>query len=375
MKARLLALAISTATLVTSAAASAGSMDPALERLTANSADHPCASPQGKALGPRCLRDDAAFLKLVNQYGFALAPNAMHSARTTGYGGFHLSLEGQYTKIDSEADYIRRGTRGPEDASTFENREPPSFLQLYSLKLRKSFGFGLEVMGTVGVMPQTSFLTGGADVRMSLLEGFRQGLAGFIPDAAVGGGVRTITGTAEFQLTVAGLDAQLSKPVPVGDSSILIPWIGYQYLWIFGDSGIIDLTPGTDPMDVCNYAGSNVPGNPDPNQPNEFDGQPVCIGGSPEDFNNNVVFSPVRLERQRLLLGLAYRYEMVMLGMEFLTDLVSPRRAQVGGGSTLVPSEYDADGNVTAYTKQSDRSILRGEDRQYALVFELGVMF
>jgi len=44
-----------------------------------------------------------------------------------------------------------------------------------------------------------------------------------------------MTGTPEFQLTVAGLDLQVSKPFPVGDSSILMPWIGYQYI----GSGVI----------------------------------------------------------------------------------------------------------------------------------------
>src|SRR4029078_8896788 len=37
-----------------------------------------------------CFPDSAAFKRLMNQWGFALAPTAMHSARTTGFGGFHF---------------------------------------------------------------------------------------------------------------------------------------------------------------------------------------------------------------------------------------------------------------------------------------------
>jgi hypothetical protein len=351
-------------------------MDPALERLVgvANSDGtftptpgvgantcHPGGkwddSPNAAGVSTACAPDHAAFKRLISQYAFALAPTAMHSARTTGYGGFHLSLESDYTSISSGKSYWKYGTQGAIDpsngSSSSYNSSPQSLLQLYSLKFRKSFGFGLEITGIVGFMPKTSIISGGSDVRLSLLEGFRTGVGGILPDVAVGGGVRTITGTPQFQLTVASLDAQISKPLPIQDSQVLTPYIGYQYLWIFGDSGLIDLTPGTDALRYCNYAGQAVPGvNTDPSQPDT--GQPVCKGGSPLDFNNNVVFKPARLERHRLIFGLNYRYEMVMLGGQFLIDAVPPADAQ---------------------NNDADKAALKGEDRQYTLSFELGAMF
>jgi hypothetical protein len=356
-----------------SATAHAEPMDPALERLVL---DPGCATETGafnddpanlarlySATGKAwCSPDDAAFKKLVNQYGFAFAPTAMHSARTTGFGGFHLSIEAAITDIDDGASYWQRGTRGTRDQSqnrySIRNTDPAGVLQLYSAKIRKSFGFGLELTGAVGFMPQTSIVSGGADVRLSLLEGFREGIPGIIPDVAVGGGVRTITGTPQFQLTVAGLDIQVSKPFPLADSSIITPWIGYQYIWIFGDSGLVDLTPGTDPVAYCNFAGPDVPGNNDRDPPPGTyipnTGQPVCVGGSPLDFNNNVVFDKVRLERQRLIFGLNYRYETVMFGAEFITDIVDPAEAQ---------------------NSEQDTEDLDGTPRQWTLVFELGAMF
>ena len=357
-------------------------MDPALERLVI---DPRCRNDLGvyqdsdsnlDALeaGPGkrrwCAPDHASFKKMMNQYGFAFAPTAMHSARTTGYGGFHLSLEAAYTKIDDGAAYWANGTQGPVDPSdnsaSVKNSSPQSILQLYSVKFRKGFGFGLEITGAVGFMPKTSIISGGADVRLSVLEGFRTGVLGVFPDIAVGGGVRTVSGTPQFQLTTVGLDAQISKPLPIADSQILTPWVGFQYLWIFADSGLVDLTPGTDGLGYCNYAGNNVPGNPDPDKaqggsqnPNGtqgqlYDGQPVCNGGSPLDFNNNVVFNNARLERQRVIAGVNYRYEMVMVGAEFLMDLVPPGDAQ---------------------NDEEDKQLLKDEDRQWTLVFELGGMF
>ncbi|MCC6217136.1 MAG: hypothetical protein IT376_19915 [Polyangiaceae bacterium] len=387
------------AALTVASAASAEPMDPAIERLVLDPACHDdgdgplalgqyndseanlAALERGPGLRRWCAPDHAAFKKLVGQYGFALAPTAMHSARTTGFGGFHLSMEMAITDIDEGKRYWKEGSQGKVDPSTNRpsrrNPSPATALTLYTAKLRKSFGFGLELTAAVGFMPETSIVSGGADTRLSLLEGFRSGLPGILPDVAVGAGVRTITGTPQFQLTTVGLDTQVSKPLPIADSSILTPWVGYQYLWIFGDSGLVDLTPGTDPLGYCNYAGQNVPGNADPEK-TLFDGQPVCQGGSPLDFNNNVVFNQARLERQRLLFGLNYRYEMVSIGAQFITDIVDPADAQVGDEKTTISVPVrDANGQITGYERQKvkDDQLLEGAPRQWTLVFELGTMF
>ena len=48
-------------------------------------------------------------------------------------------------------------------------------LQLYQLKIRKGFPFGIELTGSFGYLAQSSLYTIGADVRWSLFEGFRTG--------------------------------------------------------------------------------------------------------------------------------------------------------------------------------------------------------
>jgi len=89
-----------------------------------------------------------------------------------------------------------------------------------------------------------------------------------------------------------------------------------------------------------------VNGNP---QPRPYDGQPVCNGGSPLDFNNTFVFDAVRLKRQRLIVGGQYRYEMVFLGVQYITDLVDPAAAN-GDDRDLkgVPKQYTVAVNVGA---------------------------
>jgi hypothetical protein len=278
-----------------------------------------------------CAPDNAAFKKLVAQWGFALAPNAMYPARTTGFGGFHFSVQAAYTAIDSEATYWKLGTEGERDSasgSAATSGSPPGIIQNYSLNVRKNFILGIEALANVGIVPGSSIINGGADVRLALLEGFRTGVGGVFPDVSVGAGVRTITGTEQLQLTTAALDVRASKPFPIASQGVLTPWIGYQHLWIFGRSGLIDLTPGTDPLGYCGFSGSDIPNATNNSNAESFDGQPVCRGGSSLDYNNNAVFSQANLERQRFLFGLNYRYEVVSLGVQYLTDLVDPASAQ-----------------------------------------------
>ena len=353
-----LAVLISSSVSFAAVLARAAPMDPALERLiTSTSAGCRNAAGEivaGSATYNPCEPDNAAFKRLVSQYAFAFAPSAMHSARTTGFGGFHVSLEAMVSTIDSGRDYWKKGTQGDDNSVSAQNSSPPGVLQMYSVKLRKSFGFGLEVAGSFGTMPKTSLWSSGADIRLSLLEGFRKSIPGMIPDIAIGGAVRTITGTPELQLTISSLDAQISKPIPIENAVVVTPWIGYQYLWIFGDSNVVDFTPKTDPFASCGYNGINAPGQTS-STAGAYSGQPLCSSaGQVWDFNNNRIFDPARLRRQRLLLGANLRYETFMFGAQLITDLVSPSNAQSGNAS---------------------KSALRGENRQYSGVFELGVMF
>ena len=285
-----------------------------------------------------------AFKRIINQYGFAFAPLAMSPARTTGFGGFQFSLQGSYTSIDSDADYWQNGTQGPKDPNkgqySIQNKSPDTWLQVYNLNVRKGLPFGFELGVNLGYMVHTSLMSGGADVRWSLLEGFRTGPLGILPDLSIGAGVRTVTGTPQFSLTIASGDGMISKPIPIADSSVITPYIGYQFIRIFGDSGIVDPTPNTDALGYCNYQGQRVPGGfPADNSGSPpatgYNGQPVCgdgtgQNGSPDDLNNSKIFARTRITRHRIVAGISYRYEMIVIGGQFITDLVDPGAANTG---------------------------------------------
>ena len=169
--------------------------------------------------------------------------------------------------------------------------------------------------------------------------------------------MRTITGTPEFQLTVASGDGMISKPIPIADSSVFTPYIGYQFIRIFGDSGLIDPTPATDAIGYCNYQGQKVPGGTVKCRPNApwrhhasgnrghhgppYNGQPACgsgnsTDGSPDDLNNTKIFQKTRITRHRLVAGVSWRYEMVTIGGQFITDLIDPGSANSGEEATAL---------------------------------------
>lgn len=312
------------------AEASANPMDLAPERLTKTwcdpSVDATCGTLPSATLpgGNYATPDNDAWAKLVSQYGMAIAPMAMHPARTTGYGGFDFSLWGTITKVDGGADWLHRGTEGPISGGRFptNNRSPDGVLQVYGVSGRKGMPYGFELEGSVGYMANTEMVILGGGVRWALLEGFRTGPLGYLPDLSVGGYVNTMTGSPKVRITVPSLDVQVSKPFTIANQVIVQPYLGWQLLWILADSGVVDATPGFDAYAKCK-------GGP-PSQAEidaGYDGRGNCTSATAAeqlDVNNNMVFQNVRYRRQRLMLGTAFRYELVHFVLHSSFDVVSP---------------------------------------------------
>jgi hypothetical protein len=349
-------------------------MDPALSRLVLD----PNCTLAGAAA---CVPDRAAYYKLVSQLGFALAPHSPFEAGTGGLSGFQVSLVGGFTAVDSSADYWRRGTQGKASAANgvAENADPDAWLQLYSLEVRKGLGFGLEAAGSLGTMPHTSLIAWGADLRLALLEGHRQGAWRYFPDTSLGIALREATGLPDLELGTLALDARFSQPLVGPSGFIVTPWLGYQWVRIAGDAGAVDLTPNRDALAECGYVGSNVPGTPEAavgsggttagapassTPAGVYDGSPVCRNGSRTDIANSAAsFGQAEVQRQRLLLGVSYRKELLRLGAELITDLERPDAAQ-------------SDATVaTALRCDSEGVSCHPSARQWTLVVQVGAAF
>jgi hypothetical protein len=333
--------------LVVAREARAGGMDPTPERLVAQPANLPvgqtcqsiAADPGAlvsAGLRPQdfpCRPDNASFRNMVSELGFAIAPNAFYPARTTGIGGFAVSLEANYTRISSDrtanatggnTPYWHLGTRGGQDPNNKlfvqSNDSPDSLIQIYAIKARKGLPLGFEIAGSLGTIANTRMWVGGGDLRWSMMEGFRTGPLGILPDVSLGAGVRTITGTPKLYLTTVGIDVKMSKPITLADSAQIIPTVGYQRVIIFGDSNVVDSTPNVDALGACGYDG-----------PDAVTGAPRCRNklangqDNSADFSNNFTFQKVRVHRHRGIVGLNYRYELIWLGSQFAFDITEPK--------------------------------------------------
>ena len=339
-------------------------MDPVPDRFYLNPPGENCQNVTGAAGYAACIPNNVSWANMMSELGYAIAPSAFHPARTTGLGGFALSLEASFAHINADAtdstgtQNWHTGTQGDRNPNTNAfsgvNKYPDSLLQIYTMKARKGLPFGLEIAGALGYIANTSLWVGGADLHWAVLEGFRTGILGYLPDIAVGGGVRTVGGSSTFFLTTVGIDGQISKPITLADSAVLTPYAGVQRLLIYADSTVVNLTPSVDPLAACGYQGTNVPGNP--NVPNggvggSYTGSPVCKngGGSNGDFNNLTTFQKDRMQRWRWIAGLTYKYEVLYLAGQVAADLTDP-------------SDENGNLGVSGY-------------KQWTLSFEAGVSF
>ena len=329
----LFGLAFAAILLATPVTASADDMDIALSRLTIEAQD-PAVAPDtscstATAVGtPRSFcPDNEAWRRLMSQFGMGMAPPVLSPARTLGYGGFYLGLEGWITGVDSGQDYWRRGTEGDAGARTEHiNRFPASTLIWSRVDIRKGFPFGFELGTSFSHVLNTDLYAWGLEIKWSVFEGYRQGLGGFFPDVAVRGMVNTMTGDSEFNLTVPTFDIIASKPIPISGVGTLTPFVSWQMAWILADSELVDLTPGIDSFDECR---------PDPVAPSGVMGDTSsvdCMRTEPlpsgrvvgEDYNNNGVFEQIRAARMRLALGVQGRYQAITLSGSFMFDLSKP---------------------------------------------------
>tara|TARA_B100001750_G_scaffold219681_1_gene206747 strand:- start:5789 stop:6760 length:972 start_codon:yes stop_codon:yes gene_type:complete len=299
---RVLAVAVLAVALLGGATARADDMDPALYRLRIDGGDG--------TFSP----DQAAFARLTSQLGFAVAAPVTTGAATTGTQGFYVGFETSIASIDDGADYWRLGTEGNGGAD--ENRFVNGSLVSSRLHVRKGLPFGIEIGLEGGHFYDSSLWVWGADLKIAILEGFREGWQAILPDIAVRGTVRSLAGARDLQLTVPSFDVIVSKRLVLGKVLELTPMVAAQFFWIAADSEVVDLTPGTDAYAACDPVAT-----PDPESP------PLACQGDTSDLANNRSFDELRAFRSRLALGLSGRYRYLSLGVTFHIDLLDPSNA------------------------------------------------
>jgi hypothetical protein len=302
-------------------------MDLALSRLRINGGKSGCGVPPGST---KVCADQELFERLVSELAVTMAPPTSGPARGGGPRSFQLTLNSTVTSIEGGRVYWTNGTEGDgsgKDGTTF-NSSPQPVIVWNRAEARKGLPFGFEVGAALGQGANTSLWSYGATLKWTLVEGFHTGL-GRLPDVSFQAGIDRSVGSSQATVQLFSFDFTLSKPFAIDHTWTISPFTGLQTLWSHVESGMIDLTPGgpADPntgvpapdRDAYN-ACKPVPGN----QPN---GPTLACSTGPgtvADFSNDVAFKTVNQTRVRMFLGAQARYEMLLMSMSMLFDLLAP---------------------------------------------------
>lgn len=262
----------------------------------------------------------------MSQLGASFITLPLTGARTTGSGGFALSIEASLAGVSGQSEYWQRATEGGADAATEgRNRSASEMLLGYRVRARKGLGFGLQIGSSFGHTASTGLFALGLELQWSPFEGFRTG-GGVFPDVAFRGSITTVVGDGEYNLSVPTFEVILSKPITVASGVVLTPLGGFQIGWIFADSELVDLTPDVDAYEQCN---------PDPSSTG------LSCRGSRDDFNNAAVFPRIRVPRYRVFLGLETRVQAFYFNLGLGFDLLAP-----GEADSSVPGDLPRQWNV-----------------------------
>lgn len=276
-----------------------------------------------------------AFRQLVSQLGIVFAPKLLAPPRTLGWSGFYVGLEGSLTGIDDDQRYWTLATEGEtSDTERFQG-DPGPVMFVPTVRFRKGFPFGVELGTALSWMTGSEMLGLGLDVRVAPFEGFTKNI-GILPDLSVRGSVTRVTGAREIDLTVVGLDVSLGKRFGAFGQVALAPYVGWQHLWIIGDTEVVDTTPARDAWGECDPQWSEqarcvaVDGSRAPDRASCEDSEPgfqwqadyVCTAAAGrDDYENNVVFDRETLEHERAFAGLQLIWEHLAITAQFDLDL------------------------------------------------------
>lgn len=175
--------------------------------------------------------DQKAFRDLTKEYGIALSHKVLAPAETLGANGFQIGFSYSVTPNQADKDLWKRGTEGENSPSTLMTTE---------INVRKGLPFSFELGVDAGWLAMSEMFYFGGGLKWALNEA----VSAFPIDFSVRGTVRRVFGSADLDLTLAGLDVLISHNFGIGGLFQLAPYAGYSPSFIFVSSNLIDGTPG-----------------------------------------------------------------------------------------------------------------------------------
>lgn len=204
----------------------------------------------GTISGTGVVGSNAEFRALASELGVVMAPRMSEPADTLGFGGFAFSADLAFTSINNTASYWRVLESSPGEGATHGDGS----MVTTGLFVKKGIWLPLPSF-EVGIgavhLGQSRLWASQAYLKFALHEGYHD-LP--LPSLAVRGGVSRMMGSEQLNLTIASVDAVISKDFGIAGMFRLSPFLGWNWLIIVPRSGVIDKTPNIDarvePMDA-----------------------------------------------------------------------------------------------------------------------------
>ena len=283
-------------------------------RLDASSPEA-AAAPAGACQGGAYCADIPRYRALMYELGGAVSPLTLQPAHTLGPRHFYVGVAGTVANVDADARHWQLGTEGGASSTLADgNASPDSVVATYMIMFRQGLPLGFQFGAEVGHVARSNLWAWGIDVQWAILEGYRDGPLGFLPDVALRVAVHALTGDRDFSLSIPSAELILSKPLRMGANASLTPILGAQLSWILARSEAVDLSPDTPAVGDSGCT-PTAPG------PGTFPGG-GCTG-DPNELADNLLFPRATARRLRGSAGLQLRYRawMVTAAVQFdLTD-------------------------------------------------------
>lgn len=291
-RARWLAVMVAVSMVGWSRAGRADLFDLALQRLVT-----PPAAGQGAA--PLAMPDQVAYRQLASELGVVLAPKFLAPADTIGYSGFQFTFDTGFTSISNQpclpAEQKDRcaWATGASGVDPQGNRRPlPGYASTLSVTVRKGIWLPLpsfEIGAGATKLLQSDMYTVMVYAKLALHEGYHDWP---IPSFSLRGSAVRLLGSNQIDLTMAQVDAEVSKSFGLFGTVTLAPYFGAAALMTVARGQVLDTTP-----DVDAYR----------------------LGATSSDLNNNAVFPDQdTILRWRFFLGFRLNYSILVVAAEWV---------------------------------------------------------
>jgi hypothetical protein len=261
--------------------------------------------------------NDGDFRSLASELGVLMAPKPVDPADSLGLSGFAVSADISLNTISNTQPFWTQSTRG----------DPSKMAPTLQIMGRKGLWPGIEVGAGATKLFDSRMWTIAGYGKLALHEGFHHMP---IPSIALRGMFSRLLGAKDLDITTVSVDASLSHVFGVGRTFSITPYAGYQALFVFSRTGIIDSTPDND-----EYTGGPVPCT---------NGDPTCFVQGEFVFNRQDV-----ILRHRPFIGARFIFSVLRVGIEAMIVPGGKSKADIDTGG-MTQTITDGSGLQQQYT-------------------------